>query len=198
MKTKNLFIACALFLLGLANANSAMAQSNTDNVTLNLKFKPVQTITVDPDQKTVDFVYQTETDYTSGVTLAAKTKHLKVFSSGGFEVKVKAKDENFTSDNNTALTIPVNHVSVTASKSEDNPRTYQTIDVAVALSTTDQLLIRSNGGGKGLEFDVLYDATKDATEAYIDGYIDGYNDSHKDVNGFTVYTTTVYYTISPK
>ena len=167
---------------------------NTDNVTLNLKFKPVQTITVDPNQKTVDFVYQTETDYTSGVTLAAKTKHLKVFSSGGFNVNVKAGGTNFTSDNNTALTIPVNHVSVTASKSEGNNKTYAVIGVAKALSDTDQLLIQSNGGGKGLEFDVLYDATADATEAYIDGY----NASHKDGDGATVYTTALTYTISPK
>lgn len=193
MKTKNLFFAGALVLFGLANVNSAMAQSNTDNVTLNLKFKPVQTITVDPTQKTVDFVYQTETDYTSGVTLAAKEKHLKVFSSGGFDVNVKAGGTNFTSDN-TALTIPVNHVSVTASKSAGNSREYAVIDVAKALSTTDQLLIQSNGGGKDLEFDVLYDATADAAEAYIDGY----NASHVDGSGFTVYTTTLTYTISPK
>jgi hypothetical protein len=190
MKTKNLFIACALFLLGLANANSAMAE-NTDNVTLNLKFKPVQTITVNPTQETVDFLYQTETDYTDGVTLAVKTKHLKVFSTGGFVVNVKASAANFTSGN-TNLTIPVGDVSVKASKSVGNPRTYAVIDVAKALSTTDQILIQSNGGGKDLEFDVEYDNTEDAAEAYIDGY----NVSHVDGDGATVFTTTLTYTIT--
>lgn len=190
MKVRKFLFAGALIAASLFSVNSVMAE-DTDNVTLNLKFKPVQTITVDPAQKTVDFVYQTETDYTSGVTLAVKTKHLKVFSTGGFVVNVKASAEDFTSGN-TNLTIPVSDVSVTASQSAGNTKTYAVIDLAKAISTTDQKLIQSNGGGKDLEFDVLYDATADAAEAYIDGY----NASQVDIDGATVFTTTLTYTIT--
>jgi len=191
MKTKNLFFVSALILFGLGSVNSAMAQVNTDNVTLNLKFKPVQTITVNPAQETVDFVYQTEADYSDGVTLAAKEKHLKVFSTGGFQVNVKASGTDFTSGN-TNITIPVSDVSVMATASVGNTRTYASIGSTVSLSESDQMIIQSNGGGRDLEFDVEYDNTGDAADEYINGY----NSTHVDVDGATVFTTTLTYTIT--
>jgi len=190
MKTKKLVFVCSLILLGLGSVNSAMAQVNTDNVTLNLKFKPVQTITVNPVQETVDFLYQTEADYADGVSLTAKTKHLKVFSTGGFQVDVKTSDANFISGN-TAITIPVSDVSVKAIASVGNNKTYASIESAVSLSASDQMIIQSNGGGRDLEFDVEYDNTADA----VDAYIDGYNSSQVDVDGATVFTTTLTYSI---
>ncbi len=191
MKTKNLVFVLSLILLGLGSVNSAMAQANTDNVTLNLKFKPVQTITVNPVQETVDFLYQTEADYADGVTLAAKTKHLKVFSTGGFQVDVKTSGTDFTSGN-TAVTIPVSDVSVKATASAGNNKTYASIGSAVSLSASDQMIIQSNGGGRDLEFDVEYDNTADAADAYIDGY----KSSQVDGDGATVFTTTLTYSIT--
>jgi hypothetical protein len=190
MKTKKLFFISAVIIFTLTTVNNALA-ATTDNVTLNLKFKPVQTITVNPAQKTVDFVYQSETDYSTGVTLATKTKHLTVFSTGGFEVNVKTSGENFTSDN-TAITIPVSHLSVKATASEGNSRSYASIGTAVPLAITDKMIIKSNGGGRNLEFDVEYDNTGDAGDAYIDGY----NSSHVDEDGATVFTTTLTYSIT--
>lgn len=189
MKVRNFFLAGALLVASLFSVNSAMAQ--TDNVTLNLKFKPVQSITVNPAQKTVNFLYQTETDYADGVTLAAQEKHLNVFSTGGFEVNVKASSENFTSGN-TNITIPVSDVSVKATASTGNNRTYASIESVVPLSNSDQMIIQSNGGGRGLEFDVEYDNTGDASDAYIDGY----NSTSVDVDGATVFTTTLTYSIT--
>ncbi len=190
MKTKKLFFISRVIIFTLITVHSAMA-ATTDNVTLNLKFKPVQTITVNPVQQTVDFVYQSETDYSTGVTLATQTKHLKVFSTGGFEVKVKTSGEYFTSGN-TAITIPVGDVSVKATASEGNEKSYSTIGTIVSLANTDKTIIKSNGGGRDLEFDVEYDNTGDAGDAYIDGY----NSSQVDVDGATVFTTTLTYSIT--
>ena len=190
MKTRNLLFVSALILFGIGAVNSAIAQ-NKDNVTVNLKFKPVQTITVNPVQETVDFLYQSKDDYANGVPVLAKTKHLNVFSTGGFQVDVRTSDVNFTSGN-TAITIPVSHVSVKATASAGNERTYASIGTAVSLSTSDQLIIQSNGGGRDLEFDVEYDNTADDADAYIDGY----KSSQVDVDGATVFTTTLTYSIT--
>ena len=118
MRTSNFFSIAAFIICGMVCVNSVKAQS--DNVTVNLKFKPVQSISVNTTQKEVNFVYESEADYLNGVTLATHAKHLKVFSTGGFEVKVNASNENFASEN-TNLTIPVDHVSVTATASDGIP-----------------------------------------------------------------------------
>lgn len=190
MKTRNFFFVSALIISMLANINIAMA-ATTDNVTLNLKFKPVQTITINPTQETVDFIYQSESDYSDGVTVAKQTKHLTVFSTGGFQINVKTSAADFTSGN-TNITIPVSDVSITATASEGNNKTYAAIGTAVALATTDQMIIQSNGGGRNLEFDVEYDNTEDVSDAYIDGY----NSSQVDGSGATVFTTTLTYSIT--
>ena len=61
-----------------------------------------------------------------------------------------------------------------------------------ALSGADQIIISSIEGGKDLEFDVEYDNTLDANSYTALGY----NKSHVDTDGFTVFTTTLTYTIT--
>ncbi|MEA5044149.1 MAG: hypothetical protein VB075_06160, partial [Petrimonas sp.] len=71
MGTKNFFSIAALIICGLVCVNSVKAEgtpSKTDNVTLNIKFKPVQSITVNPAQKTVDLKYYTLENYRDGVS----------------------------------------------------------------------------------------------------------------------------------
>jgi len=58
-----------------------------DNVTLNIILRPIQTITVNPLQKTVDLVYDSAEKYETEVT-SIQEEHLEVFSSGGFAVQV--------------------------------------------------------------------------------------------------------------
>lgn len=193
MKTRNLFFVSALILFGLASVNSAMAQTS-GSVILNLKFKPVQSITVNPatEHQTVDFVYVTKTDYTEGVTVANKVKHLTVFSSGGFDVSVNADHATFTSGN-SELTIPVTHIMVKPTKNASNPKNTFTF-TNTQLSDAVVPIISSTGGGKELDFDVEYDNTLDVNN---DDYIAlGYNKAKVDADGATVFTTTLTYTIT--
>lgn len=191
MRTSNFFSIAALVICGMVCVNSVKADgtpTNSNQVTVSLKFKPVQSISVNTTQKEVNFVYASEADYLNGVTLDTHEKHLKVFSTGGFEVKVKANNENFTSKN-TNLTIPVKHVSVTATASDGNTiegYTFETQPLGVAEKT----IIKSSEGGTELEFDVEYDNTGDSNGAYINGY----NSEHV-ADGATVFTTTVTYSI---
>lgn len=191
MRTSNFFSIAALVICGMVCVNSVKAEgtpTNSDQVTVNLKFKPVQSISVNPTQKVVNFVYDSEEDYLNGVTSVTHVKHLKVFSTGGFEVKVKADNENFTSEN-TNLTIPVNHVSVTATASAGNPIEEYTFETQ-PLGVAEKTIIQSSKGGTELEFDVEYDNTGDSNGAYINGY----NSEHV-ADGATVFTTTVTYSI---
>lgn len=188
MRTRNFFSIAAFIICGMVCVNSVKAQENV--VTVNLKFNPVQSISVNTTQKEVNFVYASETDYLGGVTLATHAKHLKVFSTGGFVVNVKASNENFTSEN-TNLTIPVNHVSVTATASDENPipiTEYTFIGTPQPLDVDGKTIIQSSKGGTELEFDVKYDNTGDSSGAFINGY----NSKHEEE---IVFTTTVTYSI---
>lgn len=184
MRTRNFFSIAALVICGMVCVNSVKADgtpTNSDQVTVSLKFKPVQSISV--NQKEVDFVYESETDYSREVTSVTHTKHLKVFSTGGFEVKVIASD--FTSEN-TNFTIPVEHVSVTATASDDTE--YAFIGETQALDNAETMIIKSSKGGTALEFDVKYENTSDSSGAFINGY-DGKHEEE------IVFTTTVTYFI---
>ncbi len=63
----------------------------SDNVTLNVTLNPIQSLIVNPQQKTVDLTYSTKADYLNGV-ISKQENHLTVFSTGGFEIKVKSNN----------------------------------------------------------------------------------------------------------
>lgn len=189
MKVRKFLFAGALIAASLFSVNSVMAQTNTDQVTVNLKFKPVMSIAVNtnPDHKTVNFLYETDDHYRKGVAAQSFTEHLTVFSSGGFEVKLSTTASNFTSEN-TNTTIPVSSVSVKATPSGTHTNTYTT--GSVNLSSTDPF-IKSDKGGIDLKFDVEYDDSGFNPATFINGY-------NKDFSpeGATVFTTTLTYTIT--
>ena len=92
------------FLLSmLAGVLTAQAQVS-DNATVNVKLYPIQTIVVNPDSKVVNLDYRTTTDYQDGVNVDKKD-HLKIYSTGGFEVNVSAAGE-LTSSDATNVTLP--------------------------------------------------------------------------------------------
>lgn len=190
MKVRKFLFAGALIAASLFSVNSVMAEStpgNTDQVTVNLKFQPVQSIVVKSDTKVVNLVYANKTDYSNGKS-ATVNDHLEIFSTGGFVVTVKA-DNDFTSTSTGAVAIPAEHVKVKATKGSGNNNDYGEGGLAeVTLSTSPQNFIASETGGTGLKFNVIYDNYGGAGNAYIDKYI------HNDAE--TVYTATVTYTIA--
>src|SRR5690606_14460417 len=82
--------------LGLALVLTAFAANaqDTDQVALNVKLYPIQTIVV--NAANVDLEYKTKTDYANGVTVS-QGDHLTVYSTGGFTVNVKSETATLTS-----------------------------------------------------------------------------------------------------
>src|SRR5690554_4733693 len=158
MRTNNFFSIAALVICGLVCFSSVKAEGTpikSDQVTVNIKFKPIQSIVVNPNSaKEVNFIYKTPDHYTNGVAAQTFDNHLIVNSTGAFVVNVKAGGD-FTGGL-SGEDIDASDVTVEASKGTnnklDNP-SYPTVE----LGTGDQPLITStNGGGMGIDFDVTY------------------------------------------
>ncbi len=173
-------------LIMLAGVLTAQAQVS-DNATVNVKLYPIQTIVVNPDNKVVNLDYQTTTDYQDGVNVDKKD-HLKIYSTGGFEVNVSAAGDLTSSD--ATKNISAADIKITASAGTVNPLTSTTSNTykSINLSNTNQLLVDNATGGVNKTVSVNYAAA--GADAYVDKFINGENP--------TVYTTTVTYTISPK
>jgi hypothetical protein len=174
------FILASFALLGFATVN---AQTNTDNVTLNVKLKPIQTLVVNPAQKTVDLVYTTAADYSGGVS-STQADHLTVYSTGGFEVKVKSADANIV---NGSKNIAANTITITASNGANNSVAGATY-TPVSLSNNDQVIATSATGGVNKNINVTYAGA--GADTYVNNYIAGQTP--------TTYTTVLTYTILAK
>lgn len=190
MRTSNFFSIAALVICGMVCVNSVKADgtlTNSDQVTVNIKFQPIQSIVVNPVSETVDLVYASKEDYNNGVykTIA---DHLTVFSTGGFVVSVKADNENFVRTNGG--TIPVSDVILSAWEGSTTNPVFTSGEVT--LSTTSTALITSDAGGNELKYSVKYDNTSAGSGyKYINNYI------HSDTPA-SVYTAQVTYTIATK
>lgn len=189
MRTSNFFSIAALVICGMVCVNSVKADgtpTNSDQVTVSLKFKPVQSIVVNPAQETVDLVYAEKDDYLNGVS-EKMVDHLTVFSTGGFVVSVKADNENFVRTGDGEISVS----DVKLSAEEGSTTNPQFTSGEVALSTTSTALITSNSGGNELKYSVTYDNTAGSGYKYINSYI-----HHDDT--VSVYTAQVTYTIATK
>lgn len=193
MKNNNFLIGLLLILGVLLNVNSMKAQaaasegSNSDMVTLNIRLKPIQTIVVNPAQKTVEFLYVSTDNYGEGI-MVTKDDHLSVFSTGAFEVSIKANNDNLTSSSGLS-TIPVSDIKVTAlAGSKANGGEEYT---EVGLSTSEGLLISATKGGRDLTYNVTYDNSAGGNSEYIDKYF-------KTDGNESLYTADVTYTIAAK
>jgi len=180
MRTKNILSIAALIICGLVCVNSVKAQ--TSDVTVNIKFQPIQSIVVNSAQKTVDLVYKDENDYANGVS-AEMLNHLEVFSTGGFIVTANT-DGDFTRTADSS--IPAANVKV---KATNGTGTNNGTFTEVALSTAPTTLITATEGGRALKYNVTYDNTAGASDAYINKY-------KKADETVSVYTAKVTYTIA--
>ncbi|UMQ43795.1 hypothetical protein MKS83_08830 [Chryseobacterium sp. Y16C] len=172
------FILTSFALLGFATVN---AQNN--QVTLNVKLKPIQTLLVNPAQKEVDLLYTTAADYSGGVS-STQADHLTVYSTGGFEVKVKSGDANIV---NGSKNIAANTITITASNGSNNSITGATY-TPISLSNNDQVIATSATGGVNKNINVTYAGA--GADTYVNNYIAGQTP--------TTYTTTLTYTILAK
>lgn len=170
------FLFAAAGLFAVANVN---AQSNT--VTLNVKLKPVQTLIV-TGQDNVDLIYQTEDNYTNGVSKKMDDQ-LTIYSTGSYEVSVSANTPTMVQGGKT---MDVSSIQVVPTSGSDGPlnATY----TPQSLSGNVQTLVTSTTGTVNTKISIEYKGAD--ANAYIDNYIAGQDP--------TVYTTTLTYSIVSK
>jgi hypothetical protein len=146
---------------------SIQAQQS-DNVTLNIILRPIQTITVNPLQKTVNLIYDSVDKYEQG-DISRQTEHLEIFSSGGFAVQVSGTSFEMDGD-----------IKIIADPVQPNP-TYSFTSVDLSQTPTD-LIVGGRGGRQ--QFNVTYDNSSGANK-YFD-------------KEYKSYSVEVEYTILPR
>lgn len=181
---KKLVIASLVVLCGI----TAQAQ-NSDNVTLNVRLNPIQTLVVNSLQKTVDLDYTTKQHYNDGVS-SRQENHLNIFSTGGFEVKVKSGGSELTNQATAGLNgnIAASTIKLTAFAGTQNALTDAQYSQNIELSATEGVIASSTKGARDINIDIQYVAA--GNDAYLDKYVANQTP--------TTFTTTVTYTIYAK
>lgn len=170
-----LFAAAGLFAFATANAQNT--------VKLNVKLHPIQTLVVNSSQNIVNLEYKTKDDYANGVT-SLNPDQLTIYSTGGFQVKVKSGNAAMQ---NGGKNIQTNTIKITASagsKGVEGAQYSQDMD----LTNNETTLVTSDLGGVDKNISIKYAGA--GGESYINNYIFGQNP--------TVYTTELTYTIVSK
>ncbi|MCJ8152668.1 hypothetical protein MKJ01_02685 [Chryseobacterium sp. SSA4.19] len=156
------------------------ASLSAQTVTLNVRLKPIQTLVVNNAQKVVNLTYATKDDYANGVS-NLKADHLNIYSTGGFQVKVKSANAALQ---NGSKSIQANTIQINASAGSD-PVTGADYAQNTQLSENETTLVTSSVGGVDKKINIEYKGA--GANAYLDNYIAGQTP--------TVYTTQLTYTI---
>lgn len=182
---KKVVIASLVMLMGI----TTQAQTNTDNATLNVRLNPIQTLVVNPAQETVNLDYTTTNHYSTGVS-SKQENHLNVFSTGGFEVKVKSSSAELTNASTAGPNGNINAstIQIVASQGKEQALANADYKSAVTLSTTEGVLVSSTKGARDKNIDIEYKAA--GNDAYLDHYVANQTP--------TVFSTSVIYTIYAK
>jgi len=183
---KKLFIASLMMVCGIA----AEAQTTkSDNVTLNVRLNPIQTLVVNTLQKTVNIDYTTKDHYKDGVS-SKQANHLNIFSTGGFEVKVKSGGSELINQGTAGSNgnIAASTIKIIATQGTQDALTDADYKQNVELSTTDGIIVSSTKGARDKNIDIEYKAA--GNDAYLDKYVAS--------STATTFTTTVTYTIYAK
>lgn len=174
-----------LFTIILFALTSSVKSQITGEVTLNVNLNAIQTLII--NQQEVNLNYVEIADYANGVT-SLQENHLKIYSTGAFNVKVKSlHDQIARVGTDPTATIESSGIFVTATQGASGILTGAELGYeSVGLTTTDQLLISSNLGTINTDFNITYKGQ--GGDAYVNKY---FNNEIP-----TVYTTTVIYTIA--
>ena len=180
MNSKLLMLLAAVLMA--VCATNVYAQE-TNEVKLNVKLHQIQTLVVNPTQSEVNLEYITEKNYNDGVS-SQQYNHLKVFSTGGFNVMASSSTNLTNGDNSIIESSDIKLVASVGSDNKLDEGVAKTIE-SLTKGAANHTLISSKNGGRNLRFHVEYFAKGD--DKYINKYVKGEKP--------TVYTTTVTYTI---
>jgi len=171
-----------VLFLGLAFLGGA-AFSQT-SVRLNIELHDVQHLVINPDQSTVTLAYHTLEDYQNGVESVQKS-HLSVFSTSGYEVKVKLANQDFVKVGQAPaekISAPLIRVKATATHKGQAVNTNNNL-----LSTNQETIISSDSPTLNGLFDVTY------TGPGADGLI-----PYVEKNNTVTFTNDVLYSIETR
>lgn len=180
MKQTKLIFAVAAFFFGIANLS---AQTNTENVTLNVRLHPIQTLVINSNQKVVNLDYTNKNEYANGVT-SEQQDHISIYSTGGFEISVKNDNTVISAHGKNLDANTLKIKAENGSQAINGSPEFQERQ----LSPNEQFIVKSNVGGVDKNFKVKYIGA--GANTYLDNYVAGQNP--------TVYTTQVTYTIIAK
>lgn len=180
---KKVVIASLMMLIGIA------AEAQTDNATLNVRLNAIQTLVVNAQQKTVNIDYTTKDHYKDGVS-SKQANHLNIFSTGGFEVKVKAGGSELTNQGTAGSNgnIAASTIKIVATQGSQDALTEADYKQNVELSATDGIIVSSTKGARDKNIDIEYKAA--GGDAYLDKYVANQTP--------TTFSTVVTYTIYAK
>lgn len=158
----------------------AFATSKAQQVKLNVILKPIQTLVINDEQKTVDLQYSTTNDYQNGVS-KTNQDHLTIYSTGGFQVKVKANNANMQLAGKIMSVGTVKLTASAGSQALSNANYQQDL----SLTASETTLVTSSNGAVNKNISVKYQGA--GANAYIDNYVPNQNPS--------TYTADLVYTI---
>jgi hypothetical protein len=167
-------IFAAFALVGFASLNAQQT------VTLNVRLKPIQTLLVNTTQKIVNLDYATKDDYLNGVS-SNNADHLSIYSTGGFQVKVKSASAALQ---NGSKNIQANTIQIKATAGSE-PIAGAQYAQGLLSASNETTLVTSAIGGVDKKINIEYKGA--GANAYLDNYIAGQIP--------TVYTTELTYTI---
>ena len=174
-----------LFTLLSVFSSKAQSASSEGNVSLNIKLYPIHSLVVNSaqDHREVTLEYKTEADYLNGVS-SHKPNHINVYSTGGFEIKVKSSDNELRS--NTLQTINSNTVEIRISNGENAPQ--DGVLMTQRISSQESTIVTSTLGTFNGNYNVEYKGM--GANEYINGFVAN--------QPSTAYNTNLTYIIIPK
>lgn len=175
------FLVAAIAVLGVTF--TSQAQTTT---TLNVKLHPIQTLVVNPAQDKVNLNYSSTGDYLNGV-VSTQQDHLSIYSTGGFQVKVKSASNSLESTSSAVTsTLAANTIQILASNGTEGINGAEFFSTALQDNVNEGLIIKSLVGGVDKTFNVEYQG------GGANQYVNLYNSAENP----TVYSTVVTYTIT--
>lgn len=190
MRTK-LFtlIAAIAFTFGAANVfadggegGTTPKKSDNDKVNLAVHIYPIQTLVIN-GSKDVVLEYRTKDDFKSGVSKDVED-HIKIYSTGGFEIKAKTNNPNLVGTGENSKFIESSDIKLLATNGSSSLDVGNMV-AAELKGTTEVSLLTSSVGGVDKTFNVKYSAA--GGDKYINHYVNRESP--------TKYTTEVTYTI---
>lgn len=152
---KKLFLFAAILFAGVSVVKADEPQSS-DQTKLTVTLNTIQSISVGQDDVSIE--YSTIEHYAKGNSSIVYSDHLNVYSTGGFDVKVKYDLDGVTSDSYTATTDGT--YEGTAKSLFESIKAVVvdgTAEKGVNLTTGGLSLITSDTGGTDLKYNVRYD-----------------------------------------